>query len=207
MTEEQESRQKILDAAFAEFADKGFRGATIKSIAQRAGLQSPSLIYWYFPTKEDLFQATVESRSPFTEAILDPAPFLNRPPDEVLTQLAQNYLNFVSQPEIQKLARLFLSETGKRPQLADLISRGIMEPALAFLKTYLSHQIELGRLRPHDVRSSARAFVGMLLPQVFSMILFPRLNADELTNEIHVQNVINIFLTGLQTKDEGRQND
>jgi AcrR family transcriptional regulator len=69
MTEEQESRQKILDAAFA---DKGFRGATIKSIAHRAGLQSPSLIYWYFPTKEYLFQAIVESRSPFTEAVLDP---------------------------------------------------------------------------------------------------------------------------------------
>jgi TetR/AcrR family transcriptional regulator len=200
MTEEQESRQKILDAAFAEFADKGFRGATIKSIAQRADLQSPSLIYWYFPTKEALFQATVESRSPFTEAILDPSPVLDRPPDEVLPQLALNYLNFMSQPHIQKLVRLFLSEVGKRPQLADLVGQGLIEPALDFLKTYLSHQIELGRLRPHDVRSSARAFMGMLLPQVFAMIFFPRLNADGLTNEIHVQNMIEIYLTGLQAE-------
>ncbi len=200
MTEEQESRQKILDAAFAEFADKGFRGATIKSIAQRAGLQSPSLIYWYFPTKEDLFQAIVESRSPFTEAVLDPTPFLGRPPDEVLTQLAQSYLHFMSQPDIQKLIRLFLSEMGKRPQLAELVSQGFIEPTLDFLKTYLSHQVETGRLRSHDVRSSARAFMGMLLPQVFTMILFPRLNADELTNEIHIQNIIDIFLAGLQTR-------
>lgn len=203
MTEEEGSRQKILDAAFAEFADKGYRGATIKSIAQRADLQSPSLIYWYFPTKEALFQATIESRSPFMDAILDPAPFLDRPPDEVLSQLALNYLNFMSQPDIQKLVRLFLSEAGKRPQLADLVSQGIMEPALDFLKTYLSHQIEIGRLRPHDVRSSARAFMGLLVPQVFSMILFPRLRADGLTNEIHVQNIIGIFLTGLETKSEG----
>ncbi|MCB9422784.1 MAG: TetR/AcrR family transcriptional regulator [Ardenticatenaceae bacterium] len=200
MTEEQESRQKILDAAFAEFADKGFRGATIKSIAQRAELQSPSLIYWYFPTKEDLFQATVESRSPFTAAILDPAPLLDRPPDEVLPQLAQGYLHFMSQPDIQKLVRLFFSEMGKRPQLADLVSQSLIEPALDFLKTYLSHQVQKGRMRSHDVRSSARAFMGMLLPQVFTLVIFPRLGADGLTNEIHVQNMIEIYLTGLQAE-------
>ena len=203
MTEEQESRQKILDAAFAEFADKGFQGATIKSIGRRAELQSPSLIYWYFPTKEALFQATVESRSPFTAAILDPSPFLDRPPHEVLPQLALNYLNFISQPDIQKLVRLFLSEVGKRPQLADLVSEGIMEPALDFLRTYLSHQIETGKLRPHDVRFSARAFMGLLIPQVFGMLLFPRLRLEDLANEIYVQNMFEIILTGLQTKVEG----
>ena len=203
MTEEQESRQRILDAAFVEFADKGFRGATIKSIAQRAGLQSPSLIYWYFPQKEALFQAIVKSRSPFMEAILDPVPFLDRPPDEVLSELASNYLNLMSQTDMQKIVRLFLSETGKRPQLADLVSQGIIEPALDFLKTYLSHQVERGYLRPHDVRSSARAFMGMLLPQVVGMVLFPRLQADGLTNDTHVQNIIEIILTGLKTQSEG----
>jgi AcrR family transcriptional regulator len=202
MTEEQESRQKILDAAFAEFADKGFRGATIKSIGLKAGLQSPSLIYWYFPTKEALFQATIESRSPFTEPILDPAPFLERPPAEVLTALAENYLRFMSRGEIQKLVRLFLSEVGKRPKLADLVSEGIMEPALEFLETYLAHQVELGRLRPHDVRSSARAFMGMLVPQVFGMLLFPRLLANGPTHETHVHNIIQILLTGLEAKAE-----
>ena len=48
-------RGQILDAAFEEFAAKGFKGATIKSIAQAAELQSPALIYWYFPNKEALF--------------------------------------------------------------------------------------------------------------------------------------------------------
>lgn len=203
MIEEQESRQKILDAAFAEFADKGFRGATIKSIAQKAELQSPSLIYWYFPTKEDLFQATVESRSPFTEAILDPTPFLDRPPEEVLTQLAQNYLNLMSQPDIQKLVRLFLSEVGIRPQLANLVSHGLMEPALDFLQAYLSYQIETGTLRPHDVRGSARAFMGILIPQVFGMIIFPQLQIDGLTNETYVQIMIEIILTGVLPSAEG----
>ena len=60
MIEEPGRRAAILAAAFAEFAAKGFRGATIKSIAQAAGVQSPALLYWYFPSKEALFQAVLE---------------------------------------------------------------------------------------------------------------------------------------------------
>ena len=54
--QEPERREQILKAAFEEFAAKGFKGATIKSIAEAAGLQSPALIYWYFPDKEALFR-------------------------------------------------------------------------------------------------------------------------------------------------------
>jgi len=197
MSEEQETRQTILDAAFTEFAKKGFKGATIKSIAQAARLKSPSLIYWYFPTKEKLFQAIIEARSPLLQAALDPSPLLEKPPEEVLPFLAHTQLKLIMQPGVQQMSRLFLAEMGTRPQLADLVSQNLMEPALDFLKTYFTHQVELGRFHPHDVRVTARAFIGMLLPQMFSLILFPRLQADGLTNEEHIETVINMFLKGL----------
>ncbi len=69
---------------------------------------------------------------------------------------------------------------------------------LDFLKTYLAHQVELGRLRPHDVRASARAFVGMLLPQLGGKLLLPALQADGLTDEEHIQTIVAIFLRGLR---------
>ena len=194
---ESEQYQRILDAAFAEFAHKGYRGATIKSIGQAAGLKSPSLIYWYFPAKEDLFQKTIRSRQPLLQAVINADSLLDRPPKEVLLSLAQTYLSFMEQPEVQQMARLFLSEMGQRPGLADLVSQTLMEPVLAFLKTYLAHQVKLGRLRPYDERSSSRAFIGMLLPQMFSRVLFPRLRADGLTDEEHLETAIDIFLRGV----------
>ena len=45
--------------------------------------------------------------------------------------------------------------------------------------------------------------MGMLLPQTLGMVLFPHLRADGLANETHVQNVIDIFLTGLEAETEG----
>ena len=56
MAGELDRRTQILEAAFEEFSEKGFKGATIKSIAEAARLQSPALLYWYFSDKEALFR-------------------------------------------------------------------------------------------------------------------------------------------------------
>ncbi len=69
---------------------------------------------------------------------------------------------------------------------------------LEFLKVYLEHQVELGRLRPHDVRSSARAFIGMLIPQLAGQIFLPALAEDGLTDEEHLETSVDIFLRGLR---------
>ena len=53
-------RAQILDAALHVMAEHGFRGASIKRIAQRAGLKSPALIYWYFRDKQALFEAVLQ---------------------------------------------------------------------------------------------------------------------------------------------------
>jgi len=89
MVEEQDRREQILGAAFDEFAAKGFRGATIKSIARAARLQSPALIYWYFPTKEALFQAVLGAHTPIVQAIVAPETMMEQPPQEVLPLLAR----------------------------------------------------------------------------------------------------------------------
>jgi hypothetical protein len=74
---------------------------------------------------------------------------------------------------------------------------------LDFLKLYLEHQIEAGRLRPHDVRSSARAFIGMLMPQLAGRLFFPALVEDGLTDDEHLETAVDIFLRGL--RPEGRR--
>src|SRR5579864_4361025 len=55
----QETRSAILNAALAEFASKGFEAASIRSIADRIGLQHP-LITYHYRSKDDLWQAVAE---------------------------------------------------------------------------------------------------------------------------------------------------
>ena len=59
-TATQERWDEILQAAAEEFYERGFRGARLKDIAERAGLLTGSL-YYYIDSKEDLLFGLVES--------------------------------------------------------------------------------------------------------------------------------------------------
>jgi len=85
----------------------------------------------------------------------------------------------------------------RQPEIAEIFGNAVIKRVLGFLRKYMARQIELGRLRPHDVRSSARAFMGMLLPQAGGKLFFPAIREDGLTDEEHVETAVKIFLFGL----------
>jgi TetR/AcrR family transcriptional regulator len=200
LAEELDRREQILGAAFEEFSEKGFKGATIKSIARAAGLQSPALIYWYFPDKEALFREVLGSRIPVLRAVRNPADLLDLPPEEVLPTIARGYLSTFDNPAAQRMVRLMMGEAMRRPEIAEIIGNAVIKKVLGFLKRYITRQIELDRLRPHDVRSSARAFMGMMLPQAGGKLFFPAIREDGLTDEEHVKTATDIFLSGLRAE-------
>lgn len=202
MAEELDRRSQILEAAFGEFSAKGFKGATIKSIARAASLQSPALIYWYFPDKEALFREVLESRIPVLRVVRDPAGLLDLPPERVLPNIARGYLSTFDNSATQRMARLLVGEAMRRPEVAEIFGNAVIKRVLGFLKSYMARQVELGRLRPHDVRASARAFIGMLLPQAGGKMFFPAIREDGLTDDEHVDAAIGIFLLGLGKEDE-----
>jgi TetR/AcrR family transcriptional regulator len=204
---EVERRDEIVDAALEEFASEGFRGATIKRIAKRAKLQSHALIYWYFSSKEELFQAVLGRHLPILQLMLDPTALRDQPPEEVLPQIARAYLSMAERPIAQRLLRLILPEVVRRPEMVDQLGGRMIARILDFVKTYLARQVELGRLRPHDVRASARAFIGMLLPQLGGKLLLPALQADGLTDEEHISAIVAIFLRGLRPESEPGSGD
>jgi TetR/AcrR family transcriptional regulator len=201
LAEELDRRAQILDAAFEEFSSKGFKGATIKTIARTAGLQSPALIYWYFPDKEALFREVLGSKIPVIQAITGPGDLIELPPEEVLPRLGRAYFAF--ERIDKRVLKLVIGEAIRRPEVADTFVRSGPARVLGFLKAYLERQIELGRLRPHDVRSGARAFIGMLMPQLAGRLFLPALVEDGLTDEEHLETAVGLFLEGL--RPEGKE--
>jgi AcrR family transcriptional regulator len=191
-------RGEILGAAFGEFSARGYEGATIKGIARAAGLRSPALIYHYFPDKEALFREVLGARIPVLRAVRDPASLLDLPPEQVLPTIARKYLSTFDNPAAQRMVRLLVGEAMRRPEIAEVLGNAVIKRVLGFLKSYMTRQIELGNLRPHDVRSSARAFMGMLLPQAGGKLFLPALREDGLTDEEHVETAVRIFLKGLE---------
>ncbi len=57
-----DTRERILEAAFGEFADRGFEGASTRSVATKAGVQHP-LVTYHFGNKEGLWKAVITTAS------------------------------------------------------------------------------------------------------------------------------------------------
>lgn len=53
-----DTRERILEAAFEEFAERGFEGASTRTVAAKAGVQHP-LVTYHFKNKEGLWRAVV----------------------------------------------------------------------------------------------------------------------------------------------------
>jgi AcrR family transcriptional regulator len=68
--ERRDGREALLQAALEVFAERGYAGASVDQIAERAGY-SKGALYWHFPGKDDVFFALLEERidRPWRETI------------------------------------------------------------------------------------------------------------------------------------------
>lgn len=202
MTETPDRRNQILDAALHEFAEKGFRGATIKSIALRAGLTAPALIYWYFPTKAALLEAVIQHQAEFLQVALEPNAIMELPPEVVLRRMAASYLGMANDPTKATLVRLLVLEVLRGGEQSSILTERFFPQVQHFLMTYLQHQIDLGRLRPHNPASSLRVFMGSLMPMMLGKTLIPALAAQQPSDDEHIETLLTIFLHGLKGSAE-----
>jgi AcrR family transcriptional regulator len=127
-----DTRAEVLAAARASFAEKGFRGTTIRAVAASAGVD-PALVHHYFGSKDDLFLAALEMPVDPREVL---APVVAQGPDGAGERLLRTFLSVWDDPEIQvrllAVVRSVLSEDG-----ANLLKEGfipvVVGPVLAQL--------------------------------------------------------------------------
>src|SRR5882724_8995865 len=88
------TRTAILQAALAEFAEKGFDGASIRNIAERTGLQHP-LITYHYRTKDLLWEAVAEYAFGRIRALWD-AEVVSNPKLTAVERLQEEYRTFLA---------------------------------------------------------------------------------------------------------------
>ncbi|GAB2950688.1 TetR family transcriptional regulator [Micromonospora polyrhachis] len=89
-----DTREAILVAARQAFAERGFDGASIRSIAAGAGVD-PALVHHYFGSKDQLFLATMNV--PFDPRELLPQ-ITDGPPDAIGARLVRIFLGVWDSP-------------------------------------------------------------------------------------------------------------
>lgn len=112
---EAERRAQILAAARAEFIENGFADARVEDVARRARL-SKGAVYFYFPSKSDLFMALVLEEHEATYAFLESAERDERSALARLLDVAWKYLNYIATLQTSPRFSLMMSELATREE-------------------------------------------------------------------------------------------
>jgi len=127
------TRATLLKSALAEFLDNEFDGAKMAAIAERAGL-AKGTAYRYFPTKEALFEAVVDSiDSGLAQPLDDTGPRRDEPIGDFLKRTLVPAVEQLEASLRADLARLVLSEGRKFPFVAKTYIRKVTDPTNAFI--------------------------------------------------------------------------
>lgn len=129
-----DTRETILDAARASFAEVGYNGSTIRRIAGLAGVD-PSLVIHYFGTKQDLFAACVAL--PISPAALIERVFVEGAADDsVAERLTRLFFEVWEHPDSRQalLGQLRAAfETGQPPPMAEFVVDAVISRIGEFL--------------------------------------------------------------------------
>jgi AcrR family transcriptional regulator len=110
---ETERKNQILRAARAVFIEQGFLAARMEDVARRAGL-SKGAVYFYFPSKRDLFMALVQEEHENTYGFLEQADEDHRPAAVKLLDLGMKYLDYFAGLKSPPRFFLMMCEQGIR---------------------------------------------------------------------------------------------
>ena len=191
--------EEILEAALAEFTERGFEAARMEDIGKRAGL-SKAGVYLYFPSKMAVLEALIESRvSPLANQAQVMAQAGKDDPLGALRMLARVAAHRIADPNIFAVPRLVIGLSGRFPQIAEYYRTHVVEKARGALEALIEAAIAKKQIRSVAKEAVVRAFIG---PMFFEAMWTHVLRGESaLANpEKLVEQNFDILLGGLERR-------
>jgi TetR/AcrR family transcriptional regulator len=140
--------ERILDAALASFAGRGYQATSLDTLAAGLGIRKQSVLY-HVGSKEGLLDAVIDrSAHELSDAL-----------EEALDSAGPGF------DRVEALVRAVFRLAGRRPELLGLlreVSRlgppaatrltTVLEPLVERARGFLEAEMAAGRMRPHDAR-------------------------------------------------------
>jgi TetR/AcrR family transcriptional regulator len=170
--DDQESRERILNAAHAVFLRKGTANSRTQEIADEAGVNK-ALVHYYFGTKSALADAIFErALGTITPRIFGILADPNRTIEEKVPAIVREQIDFHSTRPY--LAGYLLSEMHAEPERVARLIGGQGGVPLDVIRRQLREAARAGKLRPISAEQFVVNLMGLL---IFPFAIRPALGA------------------------------
>ncbi|WP_320170500.1 TetR/AcrR family transcriptional regulator [Maridesulfovibrio sp.] len=181
-------QQQIVEAAKELFAGSGFAATSMDDVAVAAGVTKQT-VYRYFPSKSDLFKATLQA---CTGQVPAKHVFGDGDISEELYGFAMRFLRFHVSAEYLDTIRLLMSEGRTEEDLGAIFFANGPQRSKDLLSAFLKEHIPEIR----DTDQAAFIFVSMLLNVRMPLLLGLSKSVSEKELDKHARYAVDVFLNG-----------
>lgn len=158
----QDTEEKILDAAKDIFQKKGMDGSRMQEIADKAGINK-SMLHYYYRSKRLLFEAVFSSvfslLAPQLNTILNDDSSITKK----VENFTDNYISFISKHPY--LPNFIIQELNRNPKFLEKLQQNPAFPNVEKFEKQVALEVEQGILKPI---SGKQLFI-----HIFSLNIFP----------------------------------
>jgi AcrR family transcriptional regulator len=196
-----ERREQIIRTATELFSRDGFRGATVRQLAEKAGI-SEAMIYHHFPSKEALYDAMLQHKLENSKHLFYPLEAANTKQDRVVLEtIVGNFLREVTKDT--SYMRMLLYSALEGHEFARKAVNGPLQDFYGFLGSYLEQRMEDGAMKASSGHVAARLLMGMayyatLLREIYHDPGMQDVAAEDLKNMI-----VDLFCDGIKLDQAG----
>ena len=189
-------RERILDAAREEFAERGFAAARMEDVAKRVGI-SRAALYLAFDSKEALFRALVSEVITELMPKLLPSDYGSLPAPALMRAFVKNAMKRMASPDMAFLPRLIVGEGRNFPELARFYHETAMICVLGAIERLIAHGIARGEFACPDPKIAARSVAGGIIFAALWRNVFEPVGAEPLDIDWMAENHVGMVLYGL----------
>lgn len=157
------TEQKILEAAEEIFHEKGYDGARMQEIADKATINK-GLLHYYFKSKDLLFEAIFNAALHRTVTNLNSILVMEISLEEKIDLIIDAYMNMLARNSA--LPRFVINELNKDPDkfINKFLNENIKNVFSSFIES-VQKEVDSGKIKPIDPRQ--------LFMNIISLIIFP----------------------------------
>jgi AcrR family transcriptional regulator len=168
---EPESRDRLLAKALEMIGANGLAALSMDALADAASV-SRATVYRVFPGKAALFREVVKTYAPFEPVALLLEHIADRPPEEVMPQVAAVLVElFATRAGLYRTLAFEITSQQEDTQEAAAF---VLERGIGSLLEYVQRNMQEGRLRPIAPVVALQAFLGPLFIHLLTRSLAER---------------------------------
>jgi AcrR family transcriptional regulator len=185
------TRRRLIDAARAEFGDKGIDAATTRGIAERAGCNEVTL-FRHFESKQKLLGAVVQQTAEEFLGLCECPEAFNGDPAKDLLRFARTYN--ASLEGCEGMMRALIGEGRRQPTLCKELIGDVLQPFHRGIAAYLDLRKKDGIVRRN---LDSMAFAEIFTATLMGGLLRRSSGLSSMDREGWLKNTVNLLVQGI----------